>query len=55
MSTDLTFANSPKREASPQPIEQLQPRDRNTYDYDGEYEFPTVQHWTAPEVPARPA
>jgi hypothetical protein len=26
MSTDLTFANSPKCEASPQPIEQSQPR-----------------------------
>jgi hypothetical protein len=38
------------RESPPQPNEQ--PRRRNIYDYDGEYEFPTVQHWTAPVVPA---
>jgi hypothetical protein len=50
MSTDLTFANLPEREASPQPNQQSQPRHRNIYDYDGEYEFPTVQHWTAPDV-----
>jgi hypothetical protein len=32
---------------SPQPNQQPQPRHRSIYDYDGEYEFPTVQHWTA--------
>jgi hypothetical protein len=29
-------------ESSPQPNEQPQPRRRNIYDYDGEYEFPTL-------------
>ena len=24
-----------------------QPRLRHAYDYEGEYEFPVVQHWTA--------
>jgi hypothetical protein len=50
MSTDLTFANSPERERPPKPNQQSQPRHRNIYDCDGEYEFPTVQHWTAPDV-----
>ena len=27
-----------------------QPRRRNVYDYDGEYEFHTVRHWTAPKA-----
>ena len=36
---------------SPQLNEQPQPH-RNIYDYDGEYEFPIVEHWTAPGVPA---
>jgi hypothetical protein len=53
MSTDLTFANSPKRELPPQPDEQPQLRHRNIYDYDGEYEFPTVKHWTA-LAPSKP-
>jgi hypothetical protein len=46
------MTKSATREAPPQPNEQPQPRHRNIYDYDGEYEFPTVQHWTAPGVPA---
>jgi len=29
------------------------PRRRNVYDYHGEYEFPTAQHWAAP--PAHPS
>jgi hypothetical protein len=33
----------------PQSSEQPQPRRRNVYDYDGEYEFLLAQHWTAPE------
>ena len=36
---------------SPQLNKQPQPH-RNIYDYDGEYEFPIVEHWTAPAVPA---
>jgi hypothetical protein len=42
------MTKSPTRESPPQPNEQSQLRQRNIYDYDGEYEFPTVQHWTAP-------
>jgi len=42
------MTKSPTREAPPQPNEQSQPRHRNIYDYDGEYEFPVVQHWTPP-------
>jgi len=41
------MTKSPTREASTQANEQA--RRRNVYDYDGEYEFPTVQHWTAPD------
>jgi hypothetical protein len=41
------MTKSPMRESPPQPNEQSQLRQRNIYDYDGEYEFPTVQHWTA--------
>ena len=40
------------RESPPQPNEQPQPRHRNIYDYDGEYELPIVQHWTAPVIRA---
>jgi hypothetical protein len=40
----------PTRESPPQPSEQPQPRHRNAYDHDGEYEFPFAQHWTAPEA-----
>jgi len=39
------MTKSPTRESPLQPNEQ--PRHRNIYDYDGEYEFPTVQHWNA--------
>ena len=39
------MTKSPTRE-SPQANEEPPPRQRNIYDYDGEYEFPTVQHWT---------
>jgi len=45
------MSKSSTRESPPQPNEQSQPRHRNIYDYDGEYEFPTVQHWTAPVIP----
>jgi hypothetical protein len=44
------MTKSPTRESPPEPNEQ--PRHRNIYDYDGEYEFPTVQHWTAQGLPA---
>jgi hypothetical protein len=43
------MTKSPTREPPPQSREQTQPRDRNVYDYDGEYEFATVHHWTAPD------
>jgi hypothetical protein len=47
------MTKSPTRESPPQPSEQPQPRRRrNVYDYDGEYEFSIVQHWTALGVPA---
>jgi hypothetical protein len=45
-----TVTKSPTRESLPHPSEQSQSRHRNVYDYDGEYEFPTVQHWTAPVI-----
>ena len=41
------------RESPPQPNEQPQPRRRSIYDYDGDYEFPTVQHWTAQSLEHR--
>ena len=47
-----TMANSSTRESPPQPNEQPQLRRRNIYDYDGEYELPIVQHWTAPVIRA---
>ena len=40
------------RESPSQPNEQPQPRHRNIYEYDGEYELPIVQHWTAPVIRA---
>ena len=40
---------SSTRESQPQRSEP-QPRRRNAYDYDGEYEFAIAQHWTAPEA-----
>jgi hypothetical protein len=48
------MTKSPTRKPPPQPSQQPQQYRRNVYDYDGEYEFPTVQHWTAPDVPAPP-
>jgi len=44
------MSKSPTRESPPQAKEEPPPRHRNVYDYDGEYEFPSVQHWTAPDV-----
>ena len=41
---------SSTRESQPQRSEQPQPRRRNAYDYDGEYEFAIAQHWTTPEA-----
>ena len=41
------MTKSPTREAPPQSNEESPSRHRNIYDYDGEYELPTVQHWTA--------
>jgi hypothetical protein len=40
------MTKSPTRESPPQANEEPPSRHRNIYDYDGEYEFPTVQHWT---------
>ena len=45
-----TVTKSPTRESLPHPSEQSQPRHRNVYDYDGEYEFPVVGHWIAAEA-----
>jgi hypothetical protein len=47
------MAKSLPRE-TPTPNEELRPRHRNGYDYDGEYEFLTAQHWTTPDERARP-
>jgi hypothetical protein len=44
------MAKSPTRESLPQRSELPQPRHRNAYDCDGEYEFPVARHWTAPEA-----
>jgi hypothetical protein len=46
------MTKSPTRELLPQQSERPQPRHRNVYDYDGEYEFAIARHWIAPE--ARP-
>ena len=43
------MTKSPTRESPSQPNEQSQRR--NIYDYDGEYELPIVQHWTAQGIP----
>jgi len=40
---------------SPTQKEHRRPRHRNVYDYEGEYEFLTAQHWTAPDEAARDA
>jgi hypothetical protein len=37
------------RESPTQANEEPPPRRRNVYDYEGEYEFPAVQHWTPPD------
>src|SRR5262249_24812373 len=58
VSEETWFGNmtkSPTRELLPQTNEEQPPRHRNVYDYDGEYEFPSAQHWTAPDVLAPPA
>ena len=44
------MTKSSTRESPPQRSEQPQSRRRNAYDYDGEYEFAVVRHWTAPET-----
>jgi hypothetical protein len=41
---------SPTRKSPPPPSEQPQPRHRNAYDCEDEYEFPLAQHWTASEA-----
>ena len=41
---------SPTRESHPHRSEQSQPRHRNVYDCDGEYEFPVVRHWAPAEA-----
>src|SRR5689334_12230025 len=45
---ELSMIKSPTRESPLQTNEEPSQRHRNVYDYNGEYEFPTVQHWTAP-------
>src|SRR5215831_981356 len=58
VSEETWFGNmtkSPTRELPPQTNEEPPPRRRNVYDYDGDYEFPTSRHWTAPDVLAPPA
>ena len=53
VSEEAWFGNmtkSPTRKLPPQTNEEPPPRHRNVYDYDGEYEFPSAQHWTAPDV-----
>ena len=45
-----TVTKSPTRESRPHPSEQSQPRRRNAYDYDGEYQFPVGRHWVATEA-----
>ena len=44
------MTNWPTREWPLQVNEEPPPRHRNAYDYDGEYEFCIVQHWS-PECP----
>ena len=41
---------SPTRKSSPLRSEQPQPRHRNAYDCEHEYEFPFARHWTASEA-----
>jgi hypothetical protein len=44
------MTKSPTRESLPQRSERPQPRNRNAYDCNGEYEFPVARHWTTPEA-----
>jgi hypothetical protein len=46
------MTKSPTRVSPPQRSEQPQPRHRNVYDCEGEYEFLIVRHWTAPKATA---
>jgi hypothetical protein len=41
------MTTSSTRESPAQTNTKLPRRDRNVYDYEGEYEFATAQHWTA--------
>jgi len=50
-----TVTKSPTCESQPHPSEQSQPRRRNVYDCDGEYEFPVARHWIARETLANTA
>jgi hypothetical protein len=51
---ELNMTKSSTRQSpTPQANEEPRPRHRNVYDYDGEYEFLTAQHWTAPDEAAR--
>jgi hypothetical protein len=50
---ELNMAKSPLCESPMQANQEPRPRHRNVYDYDGEYEFVTAQHWTAPDEAAR--
>jgi len=45
-----TVTKSPTREPLPHRSEQSQPRHRNVYDCDSEYEFPIARHWVAAEA-----
>jgi hypothetical protein len=44
------MTKSPTRGSPPQRSEEQQPRHRNVYDCDGEYEFVIGRHWTATEA-----
>ena len=44
------MTKSSTRESQPQRGEQLLPRHRNVYDYDGGYEFVVARHWIARET-----
>src|SRR5689334_24969480 len=46
---ELNMTKSPTHDSPPLTNEELR-QHRNVYDCDGEYEFPTAQHWTAPEA-----
>jgi hypothetical protein len=44
------MTKSATHESPPQRSEQPQPRRRNVYDGDGEYEFPIARHWIGSEA-----